>query len=525
MADAIYDVIQVGYGPVSKAMAIMLGRQGRTVAVFERQSAIYPLPRAVAIDHEIRRILELIGCGEDVTRLLIPGRRYEWFNAEWKKLIEYDFSMESVSGGAMGYTFYQPELEAALDRTARASGDVAIHLGWEAIRFEEASDHVVLTVRERDTGAERQVRGRYLVGLDGANSMVRNALGIGQLDLGFEAGWLVVDVLINEGTVLDIPEIGQYCDPVRPTTIVPAGIVEGRVYRRWEFMCLPHEMLDELESEEKAWSLLEPWIKRDQDTLIRHAVYTFRSLVAEEWRRGRVLLAGDSAHVQPPFRGQGLCSGVRDAWNLAWKLGMIFDGRAGDRLLDSYTVERKPHIIDVTNESIFLGKIICVADPEEAKRRDEAFLSGAVGAPPPFPIMTDGLLQRSAAGKPKPPAGELSVGGGVSYQGQRARWDDVVRPGFQIVTLGSDGSKALGRDQRDFLESIGASVIRIEPQGSADPSGIVDVDGRFAEHFAAWGVASVIVRPDFYLYGGVASTDALPALVDALRADWSRWAS
>lgn len=523
MTDVIYDVIQVGYGPVSKAMAIMLGRQGRKVAVFERQSAIYPLPRAVAIDHEIRRVLEAIGCGEDVTRLLVPGRRYEWFNAEWKKLIEYDFSMESVSGGAMGYTFYQPELEAALDRTARASGDVAIHLGCEAVGFEEAADHVVLTVRDRDSGAERQVRGRYLVGLDGANSMVRKALGIGQLDLGFEADWLVVDVLVNEGTVLDIPEIGQYCDPARPTTIVPAGIVDGRVYRRWEFMRLPHETLDQLESIDNAWSLLEPWMARSQGTLIRHAVYTFRSLIAETWRKGRVLLAGDSAHVQPPFRGQGLCSGVRDAWNLAWKLGMIFDGRADDRLLDTYTPERKPHIIDVTNESIFLGKIICVADPEEARRRDEAFLSGAVGPPPPFPIMTDGLLHRDAGGKPRPPAGELSVGGEVSHQGRRVRWDDVVRPGFQIVTLGTDGGKALRRDQLDFLESIGATSITVLPQGSAEPAGIVDVDGKFARHFAAWGVAAVVVRPDFYLYGGVASIAELPSLVEALRADWARW--
>jgi 2-polyprenyl-6-methoxyphenol hydroxylase-like FAD-dependent oxidoreductase len=523
MGETIHDVIQVGYGPVGKAMAIMLGGQGRDVAIFERQSAIYPLPRAVAIDHEIRRILELIGCGEDVTRLLIPGKRYEWFNADWQKLIEYDLSLDSVSGGPMGYTFYQPAFEAALDRDARASGKVAVHLGWEATGLEQASDHVVLTVRERDTGTERQVRGRYLIGLDGANSMVRQAMGVGQLDLGFEADWLVVDVAINDGAKLDIPEIGQYCDPARPTTIVPAGIVDGQVYRRWEFMRLPHETLSELESIDKAWSLLEPWIKRSQGTLIRHAVYTFRSLVAESWRQGRVLLAGDSAHVQPPFRGQGLCSGLRDAWNLAWKLGMIFDGRASDRLLDSYTVERKPHIVDVTRESIFLGKIICVADPEEAKRRDRAFLSGAVGAPPPFPILTDGLLRRDGGGKPKAPAGELGVGGMVAYRGQRVRWDDVVRPGFQLVVLGAPAADGLGRERRDFLESIGTAEIRVLPQGSDDAEAIVDVDGKFQHYFALWGVAAVIVRPDFHLYGAAASPAELPALVDALRQDWARW--
>jgi hypothetical protein len=235
------------------------------------------------------------------------------------------------------------------------------------------------------------------------------------------------------------------------------------------------------------------------------------------------LLAGDAAHVQPPFRGQGLCSGVRDAWNLAWKLGMIFDGRADDRLLDTYTLERKPHIIDVTNESIFLGKIICVADPEEARRRDEAFLSGAVGAPPPFPILTDGLLYRDADGKPQRPAGELGVGGMVGYQGRRVRWDEIVRPGFQLVALGAAPDTALRRDQLDFLERIGATATQVLPQGSDDGSGIVDVDGKVARYFAAWGVRAVIVRPDFYLYGGAAGLDDVPALVDALRADWVKW--
>lgn len=521
MDDAIHDVVLVGYGPVGKAMAIMLGRQGRKVAVFERQSSIYPLPRAVAIDHEIRRVLEMIGCGEEVTRLLIPGRLYEWFNADWEKLIEYDFGRESISGGPMGYTFYQPALEAVLDRAARASGGVAVHLGWEATEIAESAEHVVLTVRQRDTGTIRQVRARYLVGVDGANSMVRKSLGIGQLDLGFEADWLVIDLLLKEGASLDIPDIGQYCDPVRPTTIVPSGIVDGRIYRRWEFMRLPHETLAEMESVDKAWALLGPWVGRDQATLVRHAVYTFRSLIAETWRSGRILLAGDAAHVQPPFRGQGLCSGLRDAWNLAWKLGMIFDGRAGDRLLDSYMAERKPHVIDVTQESIFLGKIICIADPEEARRRDDAFKSGAAGTPPPFPILVDGLLHRDADGRPRRPAGELGVAGMVGYHGRRARWDDVVRPGFQIVSLGA--AVAPRRDQLDFLDRIGATLIQILAAGASDEIGIVDIDGRFAAHFAAWGVSAVILRPDFYVYGGVAAIDELPSLIDALEADWQAW--
>ena len=210
------------------------------------------------------------------------------------------------------------------------------------------------------------VRARYAVGCDGANSTVRDRIGVVPHDLGFFYDWLIVDVVLDEPRVFD-PLNVQICDPGRPTTAVSGG--PGR--RRWEFMRLPHETREELNDEARAWELLAPWdVHPGNARLERHAVYTFNARYVEQWRVGRVLLAGDAAHQMPPFAGQGLCAGVRDAANLAWKLDLVLDGRAPDALLDTYGQERLPSARQAIEFSMELGKVICVPDPDEAAARD-----------------------------------------------------------------------------------------------------------------------------------------------------------
>jgi 2-polyprenyl-6-methoxyphenol hydroxylase-like FAD-dependent oxidoreductase len=512
----VYDVIQIGYGPVSEILALALARQGRRIAVFERWTERYPLPRAVCIDHEMYRMLCALGLRDQLPAVSHDGPWYRWLNADWKELLAIDWSKESISGGPEVNFVHQPTLEAMFDEAVRACPNVDLHLGWTAVEVTQTAEYAELLARHTETGETRTFRARYLIGADGANSMVRAAIGSGREDLGFEADWLVIDVLPNEGVVLDIPPAAQYCNPVRPTTIVPAGIKDGRYYRRWEFMRLPHETSAELEHEHVAWQLLEPWVKRDQAQIVRHKVYNFRSLLADTWRRGRLLIAGDAAHVMPPFMGQGMCAGLRDDWNLAWKLSLVLDGQAGDELLDTYQPERRPHVRDVIEMSMFLGKIICIPDPVKAAERDEAFFTGKVPPPAPFPHLSDGILRRDASGAVQATAGLLSPHAHVRSGGEQGRFDDVVGLGFVLISRSAAALQSLGTPQRSFLAALGGRLVVL---GS---DAVTDLDGKYLPFMEQHGIHTMLVRPDFYLYGAVANAADVNPLVADLAADLKR---
>ena len=524
MADTIYDVIQVGYGPVSKMMAIMLARKGHRVAIFERFPEIYPLPRADCIDHEIYRVMHANGLGSELDEFTSPAPLYRWFNAEWKELLCIDWTAESISGGQEVNFVHQPSVERSLDKVVRGTGAISLQKGWEAIDLTQAFDHVELTLRNTGTKATKTVKARYVVGCDGANSFIRSKIGSAQDDLGFEADWLVIDLILKEGITVEglgIPACGQYCNPVRPTTIVPGGMQGNRVCRRWEFMRLPHESKAEMEKVERVWQLLDGWIKPDQADLVRHTVYTFRSLVATKWRDRRIMVAGDAAHVMPPFMGQGMCAGMRDAWNLTWKLDLALKGQAGEALLDTYQAERAPHVSDVIRASMFLGKIICISDPAEAAARDDAFLTGKVPPPAPFPILTDGLLDRGTYGTPKGIAGQLSPHGTIEMAGRQGRFDQVVGLGFVLMMAPGVEKSHLSAAARAFLETLGAKIVTLS-SNEKTPGSITDVNGKLTDFMAAANVKAMIVRPDFYLFGAAETSAGINDLVSSLQSQLVR---
>ncbi|MFT4066997.1 bifunctional 3-(3-hydroxy-phenyl)propionate/3-hydroxycinnamic acid hydroxylase [Paraburkholderia sp.] len=523
MADEnILDVAIVGYGPVGQTLSILLGARGYKVAAFDRWPALYPLPRAVFHDHEIRRVFHAMGIGEEVANISQPSATYQWFNADWKTLVEIDWSAESISDGPVGYLFNQPSLEALLDRKAKSLPGVSIQQGWEATGFTQLPDCCELTLREGrmdggtwlPTGEVQTVRARYVVGADGANSFVRKALDIPFDDLGFQEDWLVIDIKPHDGVVLDVPDIGQWCNPARPTTMVPGG--PG--YRRWEFMRLPGETIEDLQKPEKVWELLAPWVTPRNATLIRHAVYRFRSLIAQNWHSGRAVLAGDAAHQMPPFMGQGMCSGIRDAWNLAWRFDLILKGKASSDLLDSYTSERRPQVRAVIDASIAMGKVVCISDPAEAARRDEAYLSGRVPTLPPFPGLTDGLICANGELSCGTAAGLLSVHGQVTAGGEPLRYDDAVQNGFHVLALDADPQAHLDAASRAALAQIGGHAIGIttDPRKAVRGRVLFDVSGKYARFFNEHGARAMIVRPDYYVFGAVRELFDLPALVAEL---------
>ncbi len=494
------DVAIVGFGPVGAVLAILLGQLGRTVAVLERWSEPYGVPRAVHFDHEVARILQACGFGDELSGISEPADIYEWRNGAGQTLLRFRSEGIGASGWPNASMFNQPALEGLLENRARSLDTVEVRRGVEVTGIDVATDAV--TVRGSDpSGDTVEVEARYVVGCDGANSAVRELLGVAMQDCGYFHDWLVVDVIPHAARTFD-PINLQICDPARPTTAVSGG--PGR--RRFEFMRLPQERLEDLDNDDTAWRLLEPWdLGPNTAKLERRAVYTFQARWAEDWRKGRVLLAGDAAHQMPPFAGQGMCAGLRDAANLAWKVDAVLGGQSSEHLLDTYQDERLPHVQTMIGFSMDLGKVICIPDDAAAAERDAAMIGADDSAVPDSVGHTTGFLHPSAVH-----AGALFPQGRTNVAGHVRLLDDTVGTGWRLVTR--DGAAALDGDLGEWFAGIGGRVVTI-----GGCSGHPDVDGTYQAWFDSRAVSVALQRPDFYLYGASPDPRAGSALVEQLR--------
>jgi flavoprotein hydroxylase len=504
--DDVYDVAIVGFGPVGQVLAILLGQRGWKVGVFEKYPLAYPLPRAVHFDHEVGRILQAAGVAQAIAATTETEDAYEWRNASGETLQRFALKPTSVSGWPESNMFSQPELERLLELRARSCSTVEVLRGHEAISVNVADGRVRLEVAPTD-GPHFNVQASFVVGCDGANSFVRPYLGATVTDLGFFFDWLIVDILPHQPKVWSPLNI-QICDPARPTTLVSGG--RGR--RRWEFMALPDESIEDLNSDATAWRLLAPWsVTPENVTVERHAVYRFQARWVDTWRAGHLLLAGDAAHQMPPFAGQGMCSGLRDAANLAWKLDVVLAGKAPETLLDTYASERIPHVGGWINFSIELGKVICVLDPREAAARDAEMVTaarkGRQKLTGPSLALGEGVWLDG-----DPQSRRLFVQGRVKRGGLTGRFDDIVGRGFTLVSARFDPAAQLDADAAAFFASVGGITAQVG-RGSA----IADVDDNYADWFAAAGVAVALQRPDFYIFSTARSAEGTSELVRQLR--------
>lgn len=357
-----FDVAVVGLGPAGAACAALLGSRGVKTLAIERSREVYDKPRAFSLDHEIMRVFEDLGIAEAAAPHTAPFTPSEYYGADGQ-LIKRLGALPPPwpLGWPPSMVFEQPAVEALLRKRAAEVAEV---------RFDEV---VGLGVRDESVDLHLQngksVSARYVVGCDGAASTVRKAVGIEYEDLAFDQEWLVVDLRVNERGLAKLPQVSiQYCEPARPSTY----LVGVGSHRRWELMLHPGEQPD-------PWQLLARWLTPDDAELWRAAAYRFHALVAREWRCGRVFLAGDAAHQQPPFTGQGMCQGIRDVANLSWKLQYVLTGKANDAFLDTYELERKRHVQRLTAIVKEIGQVIGERDPKAARARDRRLLAEAGG--------------------------------------------------------------------------------------------------------------------------------------------------
>jgi len=510
------DVMIVGGGPVGTLLAILLGQRGKRVTLVERWSRAYGRPRAVTYDHEIARILATLGIdSENDPAITYHDELYYWKNAAGENLQIVDWQSQSASGWRVRYWFNQPDLEARLTRIVDAIPSVTHLRGFEAATLSQNDEGVALTIRrtEQEVGPDgetRVLRAQYLVGADGANSFVRDALGIESVDKGYFFDWLILD-MIPRGKYDPQPAQWQLCDPRRPTTIVPGG--PGR--RRWEFMVLPGESVEEIQKPERAWALLEPWgMTPENAELERSAVYRFQARWAKVWNKGRCAIAGDAAHLMPPFAGEGMCAGLRDALALGWRLNAILDGKVSDAVLDSYTTERLDHAKHYIEFSQELGKIICIADEKEAAERD-ARMKSELAARNFAPVPTDVCHLGSGIWcADSSHAGELSVQGVVEANGRKGRFDQVIGQGWFVIGLDADPSAALSAGQLEQLALLDGRTAKIGMAGTSCDA--VDVDGTYARWLNGIDATYVVLRPDFYVAATANSAESLQQHFDEL---------
>ena len=498
-----YDVALVGYGPTGMTLAALLGQLGHSVVVLERYAGLYNLPRAACFDDQTMRLFQRMGLVDDISNGVVPQGDYQWVNAAGETLVDLRYAERAPGGWAAMYMMYQPEIETALDRHDKALSGVDVQQGVTVSELEQDDDAV--TLRAAGLGGEKiEVRARYAVGSDGGGSFLRRVLAPDVDDYGFQENWLVCDFHMQR-TVPDLPMFRQICDPAQPTSIVRIG----PHHHRFSFMLDLAESAEAATVPDSVWRRVGRFLGRDDAELIRAVNYVFRSRIVRDWRHGRVFLAGDAAHEMPPFLGQGMCSGMRDSHNLAWKLDLVLRGLADDALLDTYQTEREPHVRFITEKAIELGRVQTLRDPAQAAVRDERLLAQRRAQQAPEKVSLPGLTAGLIAG-----GGAYFPQGRVRSHGVNGRFDDVVGSGWCIVVSDAALLRDMTEDRRRAWQGIGgriAVVTRTSSDGAFE-----DLDGVYATWFAVQSCSATVVRPDWYSYGTARDSHELAGLLDQI---------
>jgi len=484
-----FDVAIVGLGPTGATLAALLGLQGLSVLVLEREPDFYDLPRAVHFDDETMRVLQWVRIADRLKEKIIinPGARF--VDLEGNVLVDWSRpTTVTENGWHASYRFHQPDLECELRVKLDTIEGVDIRLGHLVEKIEDRCSHVAIDYRDVLGDQVGKATASFAVGCDGARSMVRRSMSVSMTKLGFEQRWLVIDVLLKR----DMPELGrhtlQFCNPERPATF--CCNVGNR--RRWEFALLDDEQDADMAREDTVWSMLERWIGPDDAELERIAIYTFKSEVAESWLKGRMMLAGDAAHLTPPFMGQGLCAGIRDAANLAWKLAYNLRMQDQDALLATYQSERKPHVTEYIELAARMGALVNEMDAGNRSMFGTESEDGQVHMKSIKPSLGPGLGDASDKNR------SMLFPQFILRNGKRL--DDHVGHEFFLAI---DGRASLR-----CTKPVACHVLSTEDEPGLQPI------------LSAIGAKAVLVRPDKHILASATSIDDVGSMLRGVGQSW-----
>lgn len=507
----LYDVAVVGYGPTGMVLASLLGSKGHRVIVLERWPSLYGKPRLTHIDGETARLLSFACNIEEALEDSSSTGPFEFKNAKGATLLDVSAIPTRPMGFPAHISVHQPDIETALDRRIRSIQNVAVVQGAEVVALEQGIDTVTLTAQIGSVS--QMIRARYVFGADGARSFTRQSLGISRTDFGFNERWLNVDCERKRPLASKFDSTTQYCDPARGYMFMPIGTKR----QRFEFAVLKDESTDSMEAPSSAWAMLQRYhgLGPDDLDIIRQIVYTFECRLADKWRSRRVLLGGDAAHTMPPYLGQGACSGIRDAANLAWKLDLVLRGVAADTLLDAYETERRDHVVHIMKTSRAFGKVANTHSKTLAFIRDLILRAKLQPEPPPFPPIRDGVVQ--PGGNENVLIGRVPPQGCISVGGKSGRLDAFMGYNFAILSR-TNPLMALSQDSRTFLEKIGCAIFTLSKDASDWVVQVDDNDHVYECFLDEANCHAMMTRPDGNVYGFSRTREAVSKLINNLKA-------
>ena len=516
------DVLIAGCGPVGALTANLLGLYGVRTLVLERELTQHSQPRAITCDDEALRIYQSVGLADVLDAHMYTCPEVELVGETGELFARLLIQDTDFGNGYPALRFFsQPYTERVLRQGLSRFPHVQLRLGQHVEAYVQEAQCISVTVRDAREGSERTVRARYVLACDGGRSTLRHLAGIDMVGSTYDEGMVAISLLLPETP----PALCRMvCDPQRHVFVTRCAGNEMRI----ECMIREDARPEELLLPERIRAFISPYVDPDRVTILRAATYIFNRRVASRWREGRLFLLGDAAHLMPPFLGQGLCSGLRDAANLSWKLASVLHGSANASLLDTYEQERRPHAEAMLEASVNMGRLVLTGSRPLAFLRDRVFR--ALDHIPsvqrfirhlefkPRPLISRGFMPSGSRGHRQAPEGSYfpqprvgTPGGGV------ARLDEVLGAGFAVL-VHPDTREASRRAAQALADSIGARCVHVLPPRSAQaqPGEVVDLDGKLDAWFREHKVDIAVLRPDRYVFGAVRGSH-LAGLVTALR--------